>query len=268
MTFLFVHHFKYLRGLLLITCLLAASSHAQLNQTAVAKLEATQTSPDSAGTLIYRGSTFNQRATSGDPLFRYERRVLSIPSGMIASNITSDLTGRVIIMELNELSSQYEIHRFEATNMQAGFSGIVKLSNGGRHLEYELNDNGKITKATEVVSDPVVSGPSIFGFILKNWEPLVAGTSLPIRMLVLKDKTTYGFDLKFEKQLNGQVFFTISPSSLLIRMAISPLRVVFDASSKMPVRYEGRVPPMERVSDKFKDLDARVEYSLVTNVYR
>ena len=149
-----------------------------------------------------------------------------------------------------------------------GFAGSVQVSNDGRHLEYELNDNGKVTKASEDVSDPVVSGPSMFGFILKNWEPLKAGTSLPVRMLVLKEKTTYGFDIKYEKQANGQASFTITPSSFLIRMAIAPLRVVFDANTKSPVRYEGRVPPMENVAGKLKDLDARVEYTSVAPAYR
>jgi hypothetical protein len=160
------------------------------------------------------------------------------------------------------------MRQFEATNQQAGFAGSVQFSNDGRHLEYALNDNGKVSRASEDVSDPVVSGPSMFGFILKNWEPLKAGASLPVRMLVLREKTTYGFDVKFEKQTNNQASFSITPSSFLIRMAIAPLRVVFDASTKTAVRYEGRVPPMENVSGKLKDLDARVEYTTVSPAYR
>ena len=51
-------------------------------------------------------------------------------------------------------------------------------------------------------------------------------------------------------------------------MAIAPLRVVFDASTKTAVRYEGRVPPMESVSGKLKDLDARVKYTSTSPAYR
>ena len=174
----------------------------------------------------------------------------------------------VIIAESALISPDYEIQRFEATNQQSGVTGSVQISKGGRHLEYELNDNGKISTASEDVSDLVVSGPSLFGFILKNWDQLVAGISLPVRMLVLKDKTTYGFDLKFEKLANGHASFTLTPSNFLIRMAIAPLRVVFDTNTKTAVRYEGRVPPMENVSGKLKDLDARVEYTSITPAYR
>jgi hypothetical protein len=218
--------------------------------------------------LVYRGNTFAQRTPAGEPLYRYERRVLTALKGRIASHITSDPAGRVIILESALVSDSYEVQRFEATNQQVGISGSVEISNGGRHLVYELNDNGKRSTASEDVSDPVVSGPSMFGFILKNWDPLVAGTTLPVRMLVLKDKTTYGFDLKFEKLSNGQASFTITPSNFLIRMAIAPLRMVFDAKTKTAVRYEGRVPPMENVSGKLKDLNARVEYTSTSPAFR
>jgi hypothetical protein len=269
MTFPIFHRARNLRSLAIAALVLTVGvSHAQVSQAAFAKLPALQASPESAGALVYRGATFTQRTPAGDPLYRYERRVLTTPTGLAASHITSDPAGRVIIVESATLSPQYEVRRFEATNQQAGFSGSVQVSDDGRHLEYELNDNGKLTKASEDVSDPVVSGPSMFGFILKNWEPLKGGTSLPVRMLVLKEKTTYGFDVKYEKQVNGQASFTVTPSSFLIRMAIAPLRVVFDATTKAPVRYEGRVPPQENVSGKLKDLDARVEYTTVSPVYR
>ncbi len=253
----------------LAACLLAAASlTVQAEQVALAKLETLQASAEAAGTLVYRGNTFAQRTPSGTPLYRYERRVLTTPKGLSASHITSDPAGRVIIAESALVSSDYDIQRFEATNQQSGFSGSVQVSNGGRHLQYELNDNGKRSTASEDVSDPVVCGPSMFGFILKNWDPLVAGKTLPVRMLVLQDKTTYGFDLKFERLANGHASFTVAPSSFLIRMAIAPLRVVFDANTKTAVRYEGRVPPMEAINGKLKDLDARVEYTSVTPAYR
>lgn len=253
----------------LAACLMtAAVSPAQGGQTAFAKLEALQASAESAGTLVYRGDTFSQRTASGAPLYRYERRVLTAPNGWNASHITRERAGRVIIVEAALVSPSHEIQRFEAVNQQSGLTGSVQISNGGRHLEYELNDNGKVSTASEDVSDPLVCGPSLFGFILQNWDPLVTGASLPVRMLVLKDKTTYGFELKLDKVANGQASFTLTPSSFVIRMAVAPLRVVFDASTRKPVRYEGRVPPMETVSGKLKDLDARVEYTTTSPTYR
>lgn len=262
----------YLRGVTLAALavwrLTAAASPAQAGQPAIVKLEALRQSPESAGTLVYRGDTFAQHTPAGSPLYRYERRVLNTPSGIIASHLTSDPTGRMIIAEAALVSPSYEVRRFEAANLQAGFSGSVEISQDGRHLEYELKHKGTVSTASEDVSDPVVSGPSLFGFILTNWALLTAGTTMPVRMLVLKDKTTYGFDLKCDKLVDGQASFTITPSNLLIRLAVAPLRVVFDVSTRTVVRYEGRVPPMEHVSGKLKDLDARVLYTPVSSTYR
>ncbi len=241
---------------------------AQAGQPAVVNLDTLRLSPESAGDLIYRGDTFAQRAPAGSPLYRYERRVLSTPSGWIASHLTHDPTGRMIIAESSLVSPSYELRRFEAANLQAGFTGSVAISQDGRHLEYELQHNGTVSTASEDVRDPVVSGPSLFGFILRNWAPLTAGATMPVRMLVLRDKTTYGFDLKFEELVNGQASFTLTPSNFLIRLAVAPLRVVFDAATKTPVRYEGRVPPMENVAGQLKDLDARVLYRSATSTYR
>lgn len=248
--------------------LTAAASLARAGQPAVVNLDALRQSPESAGALVYRGDTFAQHTPTGSPLYRYERRVLSTSSGLIASHLTSDQTGRVIIAETSVVSPSYALRRFEVANSQAGFAGSVEISKDGRHLEYQLNYNGAVSTASEDVSDPVVSGPSLFGFILKNWDPLTAGATLPVRMLVIQDKTSYGFDLKFERLVNGQASFTLTPSSFLIRLAVAPLRVVFDATSKTAVRYEGRVPPMENVSGKLKDLDARVVYTSMASSYR
>lgn len=246
----------------------ATSSYAQLSQPALAKLESLRLSPESTGTLVYRGDTFTQHPPFGLPLYRYERRVWSTPTGFTASHITSDPTGRVIIVEASVVSPNYEVQRFDVVNQQAGLVGSAVISQAGHHLEYELTSNGTVSRASEDVSDPVVTGPSLFGFILKNWDTLKAGSTVPVRMVVLKDKTTYGFDLRFEKLVHGQASFTITPSSFLIRLAVAPLRVVFDAATRNAVRYEGRVPPMENVSGKLKDMDARVEYTSISPTYR
>jgi hypothetical protein len=153
-------------------------------------------------------------------------------------------------------------------NKQGGFSGSVLVSADGHHLDYIVNDNGRVSTAKEDVNEPVVTGPSMFGFILKNWDSLTAGITIPVRMVVLREKTTYRFDVRFEQETNGQTSFSIVPSSFIIRLAIAPLRVVFDSTSRNARRYEGRVPPMEAVAGKLKDLDARVDYTMVASSYR
>ncbi|MES2950436.1 MAG: hypothetical protein V4858_17975 [Pseudomonadota bacterium] len=248
--------------------LAAGPCHAQPGPAALAKLDALRLSPESAGALVYRGETFAQKTPAGSPLFRYERRVLPTANGLHASHLTSDPGGRLVIAESSRVSTSYALQHFEVVNIQAGFSGSVAISQDGRHLEYELNKQGTQSKASEDVADPVVTGPSLFGFILHHWDQLKSGATIPVRMLVVQEKTTYGFAVKLDSLGNGQTAFTVTPSSFLVRLAIAPLRVVFDTNSKTPIRYEGRVPPMENVSGKLKDLDARVEYTPVSSTYR
>jgi hypothetical protein len=246
----------------------ASGACAQISPTAFAELEKLRLAPESAGVLIYRGETFAQRLPSGPALYRYERRVVSAVDGLTASHLTRDPTGRLILAESSSMSQQYRLQRFEVLNQQQGFSGLVVVSHDGRHLTYELNDNGNVSTTSEAVSEPVVSGPSLFGFILAHWDSLQAGATIPVRMIVIQEKTTYGFDLKFERLVDRQASFTITPSSFLIRLAVAPLRVVFDASTRHPIRYEGRVPPMENVAGKLKALDARVDYTPISSAYR
>lgn len=254
----------------LAALLMSASglSHAQLDAAGNAQLAQQRQSPGSAGILIYRGTTFSLKAPTAEPLFRYERRVGTTPHGLSASHATSDPKGELLIVEKAEYNPGYELQRFEVANNQGGFSGSVLVSADGHQLQYNLNDNGKISTSKEDVSEPVVTGPSMFGFILKNWDSLKAGNTIPVRMVVLREKTTYGFDVRFEQEANGRTSFSIVPSSFIVRLAIAPLRVVFDSTSRNARRFEGRVPPMESVAGKFRDLDARVDYTMVASSYR
>lgn len=236
---------------------------------ALPSLELALHNPASAGALVYRGSTYAPQAgPNAEPLYRYERRVQVADGILTASHITREPSGQALIVESARMSSDYRLQRLQVLNHQAGYAGTVSVSADGRHLVYELKDNGRLSTSQETVSDPVVSGPSLFGYVLSHWDLLQGGARLPVRMVALKDATTYGFELKYEGQNQQELSFTLTPSSFWVRLALAPLRVVFDASTRRPLRYEGRVPPMEKHQGKLRDLDARVVYSAESATYR
>lgn len=222
---------------------------------------------DAAGELIYRGSVF-ARTPGTAPLFTYERWVGSAGARQSAAHVTRTPGGDIVITEQAQFTPGYVLHRFDAVNRQQGYSGSVVLSPDGRHLEYRLVENGQVTTATEEVEVPVVSGPSLHGFVLQHWEPLVRGDILPVRMIVLARKTTYAFDIRRADSAPGQMAFSITPGRWWLRLAIDPLTVTFDATTRNVVRYEGRVPPMRDVGGKLQPLDARVEYAMAVATYR
>ncbi len=186
---------------------------------------------------------------------------------LTSSHITRDEAGDVVVVESARFTESYDLLRFEVTNQQAGYSGSVTVTDG-RHLDFLLNEGGRITTATERVTDPVVTGPSLHGFILQHWEHLSAGHRLPVRMIVMAKMETYGFKIRQVEAVAGRTAFAITPTSLLVRVAVNPLRVEFDASSRHVVRYQGRVPPMQRVAGTFKPLDADVQYTMRAATYR
>lgn len=247
-----------------------APVYAALDAPSAARLQALEANPAQAGALIYRGATFAQNASAGQPpLFRYERRVAATPTGLEAAHLTRDPAEKLVVAETAQFDARYALQRFTVQNQQLGYSGEVQVSADGRQLQYSLNDNGTLSTAEEKIDAPALTGPSTFGFILAHWAELAAGKTLPVRFIVMKEKTSYGFDIRAEPvAANGHASFVLTPSSWLIRRFIAPLRVVFDASSKTAVRYEGRVPPMQWVGGKWVDLDARVDYTTVAPSYR
>jgi hypothetical protein len=246
----------------------SAAGPARLEDAGAARLESLRQSPESAGALIYRGTVFEQRAPGAAPLFTYERRFKPSGNGFVSAHITSDPNGEAIIVEQADFTPDYALRRFDAVNRQLGTTGSVVLSNEGRHLEYRLTENGEVSTASETVHDPVVSGPSLHGFILRHWDTLLVGKTVPVRMIVMTKKQTYGFDIRHQTQTEGRTSFSIAPSSLLVRLLVAPLTVTFDTATRNVVRYEGRVPPMKVHGGGLEALDARVDYMMNVPVYR
>lgn len=257
---------------LLATGLAASAAGApaatSLDEAAAQRLERLARAPETAGTLIYRGQVVARDEPGASPLFSYERRVDERAGGLVSSHITTDPQGEVIIAEQARMAPGYALRRFDAVNRQQGYSGSVVVSREGRRLDFTLVRDGLTRTASEVVRDPVVSGPSLHGFILQHWHRLAAGEKLRVRMIVLSRLETYGFDIRRRHEAGGATTFSIIPSSLLVRLAVAPLAVTFDSTTRQVLRYEGRVPPMKTAGGRLVDLDARVDYTMHAPGYR
>ena len=263
-----IHHVSSAIASVAVLLLAAGQAHAALDALSTARLQSLDANPAQAGELIYRGATFAQNASGGQPLFRYERRIATTTTGLEAAHLTRDPSQKLIISESAQFDGRYALQRFKVQNLQLGFSGEVQVSADGRQLKYSLNDNGTLSTAEEKIDTPALTGPTTFGFILAHWNELMAGKTLPVRFVVLKEKTSYSFDIRADGVANGQATFVLTASSWVVRRFLAPLRVVFNADDKTVVRYEGRVPPMQSVADKLVNLDARVDYTPVASSYR
>lgn len=257
-----------LSGLVAATALAAGQARAGLDAEAAQRLAAWQAHPPLAGERVYTGQVRELQAASGPVLFVYERRVADTAQGRVASHITSEPSGDVVIVEQAEVDAQYGLRRFEAINRQTGQSGSVLVSADGHRLSYRRIDNGVTSSATEGVTEPLVTGPSLHGFILQRWAALAQGQTLAVRFIVLGEMRTYGFDIALAGHADGQTRFSVTPSRWWVRLALAPLIVTFDERRRELVRYEGRVPPAVLRDGRLRALDARVDYAMAVPSYR
>jgi len=223
-----------------------------------ARIEALQETPASTGSKIYEGSVY---ALDGrpEPLFQYERRVSIDGVKLTSTHITRDPSGAVVVVQSARHSSTYEIARAEMIHRQSGITASVDVANG--QATFRVTDGDREVLSHETIREPVVAGPTLFGFILARWDELRSGASLPVRFAVLERGETLGFTLDAAGEADGRTTIRMTPTNLLVRMAVSPTYFHFDTVSRRIIEYTGRVPPFERVNGRLQTLDARVHYT-------
>lgn len=224
-----------------------------------------QQSPSSTGDQVYEGQVYSL-ASRREPLFRYERRVHSVDEGVASTHVTYDPSGAVVVIQSAHHTPNYDLKRADLIHGQTGASGSVAVE--GRQLTFTLTEGGRVSTTQESITDPVVAGPTMFGYILAHWDELMNGASLPIRFAVLERGETIGFALDKVESAPGRTTIRMRPSNLLIRMAIAPTYFEFETTTRRILEYTGRVPPLETVNNRLQALDARVVYRFVAADFR
>ena len=229
------------------------------------RLAAIQSAPATAGDQIYVGRVY---ALDGrpEPLFRYDRRIQRTGNAVTSTHVTYDPTGAIVVVQSALHSPKYELQRADMIHGQTGASASVAVVNG--EAIYTLHDGVHQTTSRERVGDPLVAGPTMFGYILAHWEELNRGMVLPIRFAVLERGESFGFTLDKVEAAQGQTIVRMKPTSPLVRLAVAPTYFHFDTNSRQIREYTGRVPPLEQIGNRLATLDARVTYSFVAPAFR
>lgn len=218
------------------------------------------------GDSIYFGTVFPLEGGGREALYVYERRVDDTGPLPIATHVTRDLAGRVVLADSATHTPGYRLVSYTLLANQIGQTGTVKVE--GRRVSFRLDDGRTVRRATEEVTDPVVVGPTLIGTIVTHLDALRAGEVVPVRMAILDRLETLGFHLSAEPAARGRTRVTMTASSPIIALAVDPVTFVFDDATRHLVRLEGRVPPRVLEGEDWADLDARVEYRPVAALYR
>lgn len=229
------------------------------------RLKAVQQTPASTGDKVYEGRVYSLDGRP-EPLFRHERRVQVEGSAATSTHITHDPSGTVVVIQSAEHSPTYELKRADMIHGQTGASASVVVSNG--RATFTLKDAERESVFDETLHDPIVAGPTMFGFILAHWDELREGVSIPIRFAVLERGETLGFVLDQVAEAEGRTTIRMKPTSFLVRLAVAATYFQFDTATRQIIEYTGRVPPLEQVDDRLQALDARVQYTFLAPAFR
>lgn len=254
-------------GTLLVTAACArAGAPPPLPTRPAADLAALQAAPDQAGEQIYEGRVFSLDTTRRVPLYRYERRVRATDHGQRSTHITRDPDGLVVVTQDAEHDDHYALRRATLTQAQSGLAATVTVT--GNRAEFTRSRGGAVDTAVETITEPVVAGATMFGFILAHWRELTSAHPVRMRFAVLERNESIPFVLEQVSGRAGEVTVRMTPTRWLVRLAVPPTYFRFDANSRNAIGYEGRVPPLERVGDEWKTLDARVVYAFTAAAFR
>ena len=232
---------------------------------ALDELISVQQTPHSAGQQVYEGMVYSLDSRP-EPLFRYERRVRSEGTNLVSNHVTYDSAGSIVVIQSAEHTSGYDLLRAGMIHRQTGASGSVEVS-GNRAL-FTLDEGGRVSRASEKVDDPVVAGPTMFGYIVAHWHELMSGAALPIRFALIERLETIGFTLERVDSPQDQTTIRMQASNPLLRLAVASTYFHFDTKTRKILEYTGRVPPLESVNGRLRALDARVAYHFVAADFR
>lgn len=236
---------------------LPADARASLTRAAAA--------PASVGEQIYEGRVFSLDGGNA-PLFRYERRVRPSADGFDSTHLTYDASGAIVVSQRATHTAGYELRRAELVHAQTGVTASVVVA--GTRASFTLDEGRGARTFTEDVTDPVVAGPTMFGYILANWDALNRGETRSIRFAVLERGETIGFRLARVASGTGRTTIRMRAANPVLRLAIADTFFQFETETRRIVEYTGRVPPMKTVGARLHTLDARVTYQFVAPAFR
>ncbi|MCH9687501.1 MAG: hypothetical protein K0V04_39065 [Deltaproteobacteria bacterium] len=218
---------------------------------------------DDDGARIYTGSVVPKG--EHQPAFWYERRVAQGPDGMVSRHLSYRAGSDDVVLSQRAVHSEhYALRRFEEVHGQTGVVSAAQVLEDGS-LELTTTRGDRTRRRTERPGAPVVVGPTLFGYVLHNWDALIGGERLPVRFAAPEQARSYEFTLQVVEATPHTTSIAFRASSALVRMGVDTMTLVFDTRTRKILRYVGRVPPrLERLAV----FDAQVDYTFVAADYR
>lgn len=210
--------------------------------------------PATFGELIYVGDVAPLEAPERFT-WQYERRVGPGRS----TSYTREGTEPVVVEQARH-DDDYGLEASTQWQFQTREVGRVRVHDG--QVELSVARGGEERSATEPLREPVVVGPTLFGFITRRRAALERGEAIAVRFAVASRLETIPFVLRRDDAPPGQTRVRMVARSPLVALAVRPLVITFDAEGGL-VSLDGRVPTKQRAGEGWAELDAHVTYRTV-----
>lgn len=227
-----------------------------------------------SGERIYRGHYHRLgAAASTQPLFWYERWHEDVGGQQRSTHVHHRLDGRIVLRQSALHSAAYELLKLESEQRQTGVRAEARVLGPGR-VRLQRSTPGPRGSSPTVESvelehrHPLVVGPTLYGMMLRHWAELVAGRRVVLDYLSIERLDTYAFELRRVASDSSTITFELAPRSFVLRLLVSPLRIVFASERRQVLRYEGPSPVLLEQGKELESFDARIEYTALSAVFR
>ena len=229
--------------------------------------------PARATDLVFTAKAYDLGSDRSKVLFTVRNESEDRGDTKFFSTVYSGPGGQQLVhetMEFAKSGDDLNLKWYRLEQLQLKSDGKIELTPGNAHFTY--TKNGKTKTADEKIGDNFIVGPSLIRYIGKNWSDILAGKTIKTRFAVLERLETVGFDFFKEKdgQLNGEktVIVKMKPSSFVISALVDPLHFYFSEDGKKLHELYGRTAVKKEVDGKFKDLDAVIVYTLMSETQK
>lgn len=194
-------------------------------------------------------------------LFSFETKEEVRDGLQTVNTVFKNADGQEIIIEKATLKDD-KLVLFSIEQKQIEAKASVEVKDG--KVLFSKNEKGKDKKNDEKYKEPLVVSSNFQRYVASQLDELVKGKTIEFRYVAWTRAETVGFEIfkESEETYNGEevVVLKMKPSSFIIAALVKPLQFKFSKSSKKLLYMKGRVAPMQKVGDVFKDLDAEVVY--------
>jgi len=209
----------------------------------------------------FSGQIFEINAdTSKDtPLYKMKHEETKEDDKVKFHNVYTYNDGKEAVVEDGELRGT-DVISYHISQKQLGAEGLVEVKDQQVKFTYKQKDHDPKDNKEKYV-DNFVIGPSLNPYIKKNWQKLMAGEAVKVRLAVPDRRETVGFDLLKDKtSTDKQAIIKMKASSLVYSALVNPLYFTYLPDGTGMVEMRGRTQVKKQHDGRFSDLDAHTIY--------